>query len=53
MTSAFFGTDMLTSIEGVWFEADGDWIPMEALVLIKTVIGTSGTDYLAAPRPTT
>jgi len=46
VTSAFFGTDILTSIEGVWFEADGAWIPMEALVLTNTVTGTSGTDYL-------
>lgn len=45
-TSTQFGTDILTSIEGIWFEADAEWVPMEDLVLTSTVTGTAGTDYL-------
>ena len=31
-TSAAFGTDLLTNIDGVWFEGDGEWAAIDDLV---------------------
>jgi len=48
--STDFGTDILSSIEGVWFEESDLWLPVNELLVITTDTpsGTSGDDVLIA-----
>ena len=46
--SAHFGTDVLSSIEGVWFDADEEWFPMEDLLQPGNRSVMNGVDTSAA-----
>lgn len=43
VTSADFGTDILSGIESVWFEEDAEWVPMQDLLA-----PAAGADVLGA-----